>query len=148
MSIHIVVKKKIMGERKKYKSLEEMPDGLRQAFEKSITDTDSGTQADDEITIAVNGKAYNNIAEMPPDVRALYTKAIKALRSGKTTRDPVSLSGEGRSSGNMHNKPLPYAGPGSIEPQSSFSSLPRWIVLGGVLLAAFMGLYVIIHAVW
>jgi hypothetical protein len=145
MSIQIFVKTKVMGNRKKYKSLEEMPEGLRQAFERSISGTDSGTQGDTVTTIVVNGKSYSNTAEMPPDIRAMYTQAIKALRSGKTTYDPASLSGEGISSANIHNKSIPYTGPGPIEPKSSFSSLPRGLVIGGILIIAFMFLSVIIY---
>ncbi|UCH20716.1 MAG: hypothetical protein JSU83_19630 [Deltaproteobacteria bacterium] len=147
MSIQILIKSKIKGKRKKYKSLEEMPDDLRQAIERTMTTSDLGTQTNTESTIVVNGKSYNNIEEMPPDIRVLYAKAIKALRKGKMTHDPASLAGEGMSSSNMHTKSLSYAGPGSIEPQSTFSSLPRWLIIGVVLFAAFMGLYVIIYAV-
>jgi hypothetical protein len=147
MAIQIVIKKKIKGKRKKYKSLEEMPDDLRQAFERTMTNTDPETQTDTESTIVINGKEYNNIEEMPPDIRVIYEKVIKSLRKGKMTHDPISLASEGMSSRNVHNKSISYAGPGSIEPQSSFSSLPRWLIIGVVLLAIFMGLYVIIHAV-
>jgi hypothetical protein len=143
MAIQILIKKKIKGKRKKYKSLEEMPDDLRQAFESTMTDTDPETQKNTESTIVINGKEYNNIAEMPPDIRVIWGNVIKSLRKGKMTHDPVSLAGKGMSSGNIHNKSISYAGPGSIEPQSSFSSLPRWLIFGVVLLAAFMVFYVI-----
>lgn len=148
MSIQIFVKTKVIGDRKKYKSLEEMPEGLRQAFERSISGTDSGTQGDAVTAIVVNGKSYSNTAAMPPDIRAMYTQAIKALRNGKTTYDPASLSGERISSANMHNQSIPYTGPGSLEPKSSFSSLPRWLIIGGALIVAFMFLYVIIYTLW
>jgi hypothetical protein len=146
MAIHILLKKKIKGKRKKYKSFEEMPDDLRQALEKTMTNTDPETQTDTESTIVINGKEYKNIEEMPPDIRVIYGKAIKSLRKGKMTHDPVSLAGTSMLPGNINNT-ISYTGPGSIEPESSFSSLPRWLIYGVVLLAAFMGLYVIIYIV-
>ena len=147
MAIQLLIKKKIKGKRKKYKSLEEMPDDLRQAIERTMTNTDSDTQKDTESTIVINGKEYNKIEEMPPDIRVIYEKMIKSLRKGKVTHDPVSLAGKDISSRSLHTKSISYAGPGSIEPQSSFSSLPRWLIYGVVLLVAFMGLYVIIYTV-
>jgi hypothetical protein len=82
-----------------------------------------------------------------PDIRVIHETVIKFLRKGKMTHNPVSLAGKSISSRNIPNKSISYAGPGSIEPQSSFSSLPRWLIIGVVLLAAFMGLYVIIYAI-
>jgi hypothetical protein len=145
MAIQLFIKKKTKGKGKKYKSLEEMPDDLRQAIERTLTNTDPETQKDTESTIVINGKEYNNIEEMPPDIRVIWGNVIKSLRKGKMTHDPVSHAGNGMSPGKIHSKSISYAGPGSIEPQSSFSSIPRWLIFGVALIAAFMGLYVIIY---
>ena len=124
-----------------------MPDDLRHAIERTLTNTDPATQKDIESTIVINGKEYNNIEEMPPDIRVIYEKMIKSLKKGKMTHDPVPPAAKGIFSTNTYNQSISYAGPRSIEPQSSFSSFPRWLVIGAVLFAVFMGLYVIMHAV-
>jgi hypothetical protein len=147
MAIQIFVKKKIKGKRKKYKSFEEMPDDLRHALERTMTNTDPETQKGTESTIVINGEEYNKIEEMPPDIRVIYEKMITSLKKGKMAHDSVSLAAKGISSANINNQSIPYAGPVSIEPQSSFSSFPRWLIIGAVLLAVFMGLYVVMRAV-
>jgi hypothetical protein len=145
MAIQIKVKKKIIGKRKRYRSLEEMPDDIRQAIEKAMTHSDPDTQLNSETKMVVNGKEYDNIEEMPPDVRELYDKAVTALRTGKMTPDQAPLTGQGISRGNRHPKAIGYRGPGPIEPQSFSSSFFRWVITGLVFLAAFTGFCLLLH---
>lgn len=145
MGIQIKVTKKIIGKSKRYRSLEEVPDDIRQAIEKAMTHSDPDTQLNTEIKTVVNGKEYNSIEEMPPDVRELYDKAVKALRTGKMTPDQAPIAGQGMSSGNLHKKAIGYRGPGPIEPQSFFSSFSRWVIIGLVFLAAFTGFCLLLH---
>jgi hypothetical protein len=147
MAIQIMLKRKIKGKRKKYKSLKEMPDDLRQALEKTLTSSNPEWQRDADSSIIINGKEYSNIQEMPPDIRVIYEKFMKSLKNGKIAHDPDSHEGIRRSAGYAPNSSISYAGPGSIEPQSSFSSLPRWLIYGLVFIAAFIFLYFIIYPV-
>ena len=142
MAIQIKIKRKFIVNHKKYQSLEEMPDDIRQAIEKTMTNSEPNTRRKTETKIVVNGKEYDSIEEMPPDIREQYEKAIKALRTSKMNHDEVLLADEGMSSGNLHKKTISYGGPGPIEPQSSF---PRWVITGLVFIAVIMTLYFLIH---
>ena len=147
MAIQIMLKRKIKGDRKKYKSLKEMPDDLRQALEKTLTSNNPEWQKDPDSTIIINGKEYSNIQEMPPDIRMIYEKFMKSLKEGKISHDPDSYEGSRSSAGYAPNSTISYAGPGSIEPQSTFSSIPRWLIYGLVFIAAFIFLYFIIYPI-
>ena len=146
MAIQIKVIKKIMSKGKKYQSLEEMPDDIRPAIEKAMINDDVTSQPNTETKIVVNGKEYDSMDNMPPDIRELYENAVRALRARCMTHDEVSLAGEGMW-GNLHKEAISYSGPGPIEPQSSFSSFPGWLILGAALLVLITGLY-FLFAVW
>lgn len=145
MAIQIKVIKKIISKGKKYQSLEEMPDDIRQAIEKAMTDDGLTSQPNTETKIVVNGTEYNSIDEMPPDIRELYEKAIKALRTRELTHDEVSLAGDGMS-GNLHKRAISYRGPEPIEPQSFFSSFLDWLIWGALILAVITVLYFLFAA--
>ena len=147
MAIQIMLKRKIKGNRKKYKSLKEMPDDLRQALENTLTSSNPEWQNDPESTIIINGKEYSNIQEMPPDTRVVYEKFMKSLKKGNITHDPDSHEEIGGSAGYAPNSSISYAGAGAIEPQSSFSSIPRWFIYGLVFIAVFIFFYFIIYPV-
>jgi hypothetical protein len=141
MAIQIKVIKKLIGNRKKYRSLEEMPDDLRQAIEKTVSNGDPNTQLNTETKIVVNGKEYDSVEQMPPDIRELYVTAIKALKTSKATDEEFSLSGEGMSWGNLPKQTISYSGPGPIEPETSFSSFHLRLIIGAVLVAVIAALY-------
>jgi len=143
MAIQIKVIKKIMSKGKKYQSLEEMPDDIRQAIEKVMTNDDLTSQPKTETKIVVNGKEYDSIDEMAPDIRELYENTVRALRARQLTHDKVSLAGEGMW-GNLHKEAISYSGPGPIEPRSSF---PGWLILGAAILVLIMGSY-FLFAAW
>ena len=145
MSIRIKVIKKLRGKGKKYRSLEEMPDDLRQAIERSMTTGDPNTQQNTETKITVNGKEYDSIEQMPPDIRELYVTAIKALKTSKSTDEEFLLSDEGMSWGSPPKKAISYGGPGPIEPETSFSSFRRGLIVGALLVAVIAALYFLIH---
>jgi len=146
MAIQIKIMKKLIGNRKKYRSLEEMPDDIRQAIEKTIMGGDPNTQSDTETKIIVNGKEYDSIEQVPPDIREVYVRAIKALKTSKATDEEFSLSGEGMSRGKHPKMAISYRGPGPIEPETSFSSFRRGLIIGAVSVAVIAGLYFLIHS--
>ena len=145
MAIQIKLIKKLRGNRKKYRSLEEMPDDLRQAIERTMTTGDPNKQQNTETKITVNGKEYDSIEQMPPDIRELYVTAIKALKTSKSTDEEFSFSGEGVSWGSLPKKTISYSGPGPIEPETSLSSFHRGLIIGALLVAVIAGLYFLIH---
>ena len=145
MSIRIKVIKKLRGKGKKYRSLDEMPDDLRQAIERSMTTGDPNTQQNTETKITVNGKEYDSIEQKPPDIRERYVTAIKALKTSKSTDGEFLLSGEGMSWGSLPKKAISYSGPGPIEPETSFSSFRRGLIVGALLVAVIAALYFLIH---
>lgn len=142
MATKIKVKRKFIVNNKKYRSLEEMPDDIRQRIEKAMTNSEPNTRLNTETKIVANGKEYDSIEEMPPDIRELYEKAIKTLGTSKMSHDKVSLADEGMSWANPHKKTISYGGPGPIEPQPSF---PRWVINALVFIAVMMTLYFLIH---
>jgi hypothetical protein len=85
MTVNINIKKKYKINGKEYSSVEEMPQNIREAFEKAMaskTGLASMTTPATRTKIIFNGTEYNNIDEMPQDVRSLYEKI---LLSSKTT---------------------------------------------------------------
>jgi hypothetical protein len=145
MAIQIKIMKKFTGNREKYRSLDEMPDDIRQAIEKTIMGGDPNTQSDTETKIIVNGKEYDSIEQVPPDIRELYVSAIKALKTSKATDEEFSLLREGMSRGNLPKMAISYSGPGPIEPETSFSSFRRGLIIGAVSVAVIAGLYFLFH---
>lgn len=86
MKININVKRKYKIQGKEYNSLDEMPDDIRAAFEKTAgSPSPSGLHRDSDATrtkIVLNGREYENIEAMPQDIRELYEQVLKAAETG------------------------------------------------------------------
>lgn len=94
MNININVKRKFKIKGKEYNSIEEMPNDVRETFEKAMaSQADSSHQVDPammQTKIIFNGKEYKNIDAMPQDVRQLYEKVLKAVETGAVSPDIVT----------------------------------------------------------
>jgi len=108
MSVKITVKKRIVVNGKEYQSVEELPRGIREAYEKAVADR-TGPSA--SLNVTFNGQEYDSLEAMPPEIRRLYEDAMSPA-------GPAPVRGDG--------EPVT-----AIEPSSS---VPRWLI--GVLVAA------------
>ena len=143
MNVNVNVKRKFKINGKEYNSIEEMPQDIRNAFEKAMASkTGSGQQVNPatmQTKIIFNGTEYQSIDVMPQDVRQLYEKVLNAAETGTapaniiTANDISGLQAEPKSYGttNMGN-------PTKIEP-SAFS--PRMLIIGVMVIALIILFY-------
>jgi hypothetical protein len=146
MNVNVNVKRKFKINGKEYNSVEEMPQGIRNAFEKAIVSkTGSGQQVNPammQTKIIFNGTEYQSIDAMPQDVRQLYEKVLKAAETGTapaniiTANDISGIQAEPKTYGttNMGN----IGKPTKIEP-SAFS--PRMLIIGVLVIALIILFY-------
>lgn len=145
MNININVKRKFKVNGKEYNSIEEMPNDIREAFEKAMaSQVDSGHQVNPatmQTKIIFNGTEYKNIDAMPQDVRQLYEKVLKAAETGAVPPD-IDIAGD---INGMLTSPKTFKTdsigdirkPTNTEP--SFS--PRMLVVSVMLVALILLLY-------
>jgi len=135
MNVNVNVRRKFKVNGKEYNSVEEMPQGIQNAFEKAMASkTGSGQQVNPatmQTKIIFNGTEYQSIDAMPQDVRQLYEKVLKAAETGNAPANIITAGDIGdlltgrktygnTNIGNMGN-------PTKIEP-SAFS--PRMLIIG------------------
>jgi len=116
----VVVKTRIRVNGREYRSVEEMPPNIRQAYENAMSrspdDGDrSGIESADGPAVAgagitFNGHPYASVDGMPSDVRALYESAMAAVRAGRNAASHGSTSGE-----DVSTADLPDSGPSAVE---------------------------------
>ncbi|MCX5642987.1 MAG: hypothetical protein NTY10_07195 [Candidatus Omnitrophica bacterium] len=102
MNVKFNLKRKYIVNGKEYGSVKEMPDNIRQVYEKALDSslaTNPGTNPGNiKKKIMFNGQEYENVEAMPPDVRQTYDELIrnlvemKGLSSGAVARKPISFS--------------------------------------------------------
>lgn len=96
MKINIDVKHKFKINGKEYNSVEEMPEAIREIFQKaSGLQSASGYQISPDARhtrIIFNGTEYESIDAMPQDIRQLYNKVLKAAETGAAPSD-IDLTG-------------------------------------------------------
>jgi len=146
MNVNVNVKRKFKINGKEYNSIEEMPQDIRNAFEKAMASkTGSGQQVNPatmQTKIIFNGTEYQSIDVMPQDVRQLYEKVLNAAETGTAPANIITandISGiqvepksyETTNMGNMGN-------PTKIEP-SAFS--PRMLIIGVMVIALIILFY-------
>ena len=88
MNVNINIKHKLIVNGKEYGSLDELPQDLRQAYERALAAKGPAMAA--QAKIVFQGKEYASAEEMPEDLRQLYRLAIAAA-----TRD-ASLPGQAK----------------------------------------------------
>jgi hypothetical protein len=89
MKININVKRNYKINGKEYKSIDEMPDNIREAFQKAMAVSPISERktnfAEKSAKIVFNDTEYKSIDAMPQDVRRLYEKILKAAETGETS---------------------------------------------------------------
>ena len=139
MTIQISVKSKFIVNGKEYDSVEEMPDGIRAAYEKAIKGSPgqghAGTLEMEKSKLVFNGKEYADEDAMPQEERELYKVVMKAME-----KEGISIPG-----GMDNNKEVPRSDmqipdvsgkpivPGSsLSPRKLFSFSAILVLLLGV----------------
>lgn len=81
---------------KRYNSIEEVPEDLRELVRKAVGPQSSGIPVITQTRIIFNGAVYDNVEAMPQNIRGLYEEVLKAAKTGAIGHD-VSLESNGRS---------------------------------------------------
>ena len=142
MKINVNVKRRFRINGKEYGSVEEMPDEIRQAFEKAMArgETDSTKAVTGKTKIIFNGSEYEGIDAMPPDVRLLYDQVMKAAEGGAEAAD-IELAEIEKGIGGKYD----VSGSSTIRrpaaAESSFS--PRALIVSIALAALIVLLYML-----
>lgn len=82
MGIEIDVKRKFVVNGKEYASLDELPDDIRRALQKTLKEDKSKVEVNIDTSIVFNGKGYNGVDQMPAETRQAYEKVMKAVGTG------------------------------------------------------------------
>jgi len=145
MNININVTRIFKINGKEYHSVEEMPDEIRQVFEKAkALQASSGKgilSAGRRSKIIFNGKEQEISDTMPEDVRQLCEKALKATESSVTSSGVDIPRG---SEGNLRKRDTAGTpGPGEIQNPTKieFSFSPRILLMSAGMLALIFLLY-------
>jgi len=144
MKIEVNVERKFIVNGKEYNSLEEIPNDLRQAVEKTMIDDNAKAHIHTETKIVFNGKEYESIEAMPYTIRQVYEKVLKAVAAGKVSPEIIAVADTNSSSMRVKNK---KASPGyvrAIESDHSFSLSAQKVIIGLILLVLILGLYFLI----
>ncbi|MFI5143066.1 MAG: hypothetical protein ACHQQS_03280 [Thermoanaerobaculales bacterium] len=95
MDVKVTVKRKIRYQGKEYESIDELPEAVRQAYERAMA---GGGQAGFPTAvqsqpgkIVFNGHEYGGIATMPPDVRNAYEGVMRAVVGGQPVGATVEM---------------------------------------------------------
>jgi hypothetical protein len=150
MNVNVNVKRKFKINGKEYNSIEEMPQDIRDAFEKAMASkTGFGLQmnpASVQTKIIFNGTEYQSIDAMPQDARQLYEKVLKAAETGTApdniiTANDVSGMQAGHKIYGTTNMEM-TGKPAKIEP-TAFS--PRALIICVMVIVFIILLYVILQ---
>lgn len=135
-NIQFNIGKKTAANRQAFRDGEEIPDSIRQAYEKAMASPASaGNTISAQTLIIFNGKKYRTVDEMPADIRPLYEMAMTAVKEGKTggavlPDRPVEDNRQARLYG-LEKRPAP-----------STSSGLMWINIGFAILVVLALLFV------
>ena len=146
MTIKVSVKGRFVYNGKVYGSLEELPEHVREAYEKATAGAAPGVGGGApgaRVKVVFNGTEYESVDAMPPEARRLYEDAIGAMQSGHLGEAGAAGLPEGRSAepggGAVQAMPVTAA---PIEPGGAASrSNPLAIVIGLALLLMLLGFY-------
>ena len=146
MTVKVSVKGRFVYNGKAYGSLEELPENVREAYEKAMAGSASGVPGSAPaatLKIVFNGTEYESLDAMPADQRRLYENAIAAVRAGHFLGAGGSTLQGGRGAeqgaGTVPSSPITAA---PIEPGGAKSrATPLALVLGLALLLLLLGYY-------
>ena len=142
-NVKLSVKRKYIVDGREYGSLEEMPDDIRQAYEKGLA-FPSRSSSNQGGRIIFNGQEYESMGKMPDSVRRMYENAMDALREGDASGEETNGEEEEVLLKN-HQKddgPVRVGAPKPIAPEPAFH---RWLIVGLILIALIWGLYMYKH---
>ncbi len=93
MNIKVHVTRKLIVNGKEYGSPDEMPEELRQAYERAVG-SDPGAAGHTQVKskIVFQGKAYEAPTDMPEDARKLYELALAAAKLAKSQASDASTA--------------------------------------------------------
>jgi hypothetical protein len=123
MTIQISGKNKFIVNGKEYDSVEEMPDEIRDAYERAITGSPESDHADmletEKSNLVFNGKEYASEDAMPQEERELYKVVMKVME-----KEGISMpGGMDKNMGSPRpDMPIPDVSGKPIAPESSLSS--------------------------
>ena len=106
METKVTVRTKITVNGKEYKSVDDLPPQLREAYRKAM---ETAPKLSSSTHIVIDGQQYESPDAMPPHVRALYDAAMSTMEHGG--QGPI-----------VTKRSVAW---GSIEPASGN---PRWLV--------------------
>lgn len=101
MNVKFNVKRRYIVNGQEYDSIAEMPDDVRQTYQKAATGAlgvnPDGNLESKKRKIVFNGQEYESAEAMPPDVRQMYEEVIKMVRIKALSPDaivgkPISLN--------------------------------------------------------
>jgi len=123
MEARFTIRKKFIVNGKEYGSLAELPQAVREAYEKAAAAT-AGPLPE---KITVNGQQYDSVDALPSDLRALYDAAMGEARPQAA---PPLAGVPGPVKGRLDADPRLASDPGEA------SLLPRWVIVLIALAAA------------
>jgi len=151
MKINFNFKSKIIINGKEYSSTGEMPDDIREAYEKT-KDSHSAALHPDGLAhvttrIKFNDQEYESLDAMPPDVRHTYDQVMTSLLEGKVAPDVIAkIQESGATMGKRTIEHRTIGGPQPMVFESAFSSSKRWLIAGLMLLLALAGFFYLLSA--
>ena len=124
MEARFTIRKKFVVNGKEYASLAELPQAVRDAYERAKV---SGGPSTGSGRITINGREFENADAIPPDLRPLYDDAMREIEGAGAM--PAGSAAATRL--------LPGSVPALASDAGETSSLlPRWLIVAIALLAA------------
>jgi hypothetical protein len=151
MTVKIQVKRTFTVNGKEYASREEMPENIREAYDKALGNVINGQSASHgkpTAKIVFNGQEYAGVDSMPADIRQAFEEALSSARgveggdSGltivRTRMAETILTQHGHTDWAFSGK--------AIEPVSSAWSSQGLLVIGFLALAVLTAIYFLFRA--
>ena len=126
MSIKISFKSRIVVNGHEYGSPEELPESLREAYQKARATTSSAGGS----KIVFNGQEYDSVESMPDDARRLYELAMEAVKKGEVVHETGAF--QARADGRSVPPALSPTGRGTD------ASGPSWLKLVNIGVGIFL----------
>ena len=152
MNLDITLKREFIVNGKEYTSIEDMPNDVREAFERAMNPQSATGRQIGPLSmgakIRFNGTEYESHDAMPPHVRQLYEQLVKALETGSVTPE-VALEIAGgntliRPPGDRIATPRVATKPDKVE--LSFSLSLQKLIATGILVALGFFLYFLFYS--
>lgn len=150
MGLNVSAHWKVRINGKEYRALDEVPPELRSAYEQALEAARSARPGQPATKISFDGREFESLEAMPPDLRNAYEAVLAALDTGEAFLGPPAAAAPGKPATAPHPSPGTAAraferrreSPAIIEPGAP---IPRWIIVGGLLLGLLFGLWYLTH---